>query len=314
MELLSNQTLAILALVAGAFVGAAAVFVWQRRQGKTPEPAKQPAETESEEAPRQEARRYFLFNETGNVLISTSLSPTGRLPDTTLALFSEALSHLSAIFFAIAGSKDENGEAFSLYNYGVLKRALALHPVFIPVSAEKPADVEPVFKIKPLLYAAQPAETDQASVRTEPKDPKAWLEERVKHSRDALGMDDSPENVQKLRAIHSQMRAEAKRLGAKRFRRRPLAQDFLLLKSAPLVDLNNLQDQTEAEVGHITLYCECLMGVSLVSLKLSHAYFEDYLNSDASEMEQDTYLFVSPSQLKNTIHELSNLPRMNLGR
>ena len=44
-----------------------------------------------------------------------------------------------------------------------------------------------------------------------------------------------------------------------------------------------------------------------------HAYYEDYLYSESLEkMEYDTYLFVSPSQLRKTMSELNSLPRVHI--
>ena len=108
---LSIEMLGPLLLVAlvSALLGAVVFMIGHRRKHKPKAP---PASAPKDESPRHEAQRYFLMNETGNVLISTSLSPSGQLPEATLAQFSEALAHLSAIFFAVAGSKDATGKPF----------------------------------------------------------------------------------------------------------------------------------------------------------------------------------------------------------
>lgn len=302
----------LLAGIGAGIAGAGVLWLLQHLHRQPPAPA-----PEEPVSPRQEAQRYFLLNETGNVLIATSLSPSGRLPDATLALFSEALSHLSAVFFSIAGSRDPNtGEAFSLYDYAVLKKALELHPVFIRVSTEASAPPPPpVFKHGPMLMGVQPDLAASSAAATAaappPPEPKEWLEQRVKTSRDTLGMTDDQDNIARLRMVHAQMRAEAEKMGTRRSR--PLQADtgsFKVMGASPLPDLDLTVD--EMEIGHITLYCECLMGASLVSLKLAHAHCENYLQSGTSSMSQDTYLFVSPSQLRQTISELNNLPRKPL--
>ncbi len=305
----------LLVCVVCALLGGVAVMIGHRRQASLPPIPETAPVPEPPESPRQEARRYFLLNETGNVLIATSLSPSGSLPDVTLAQFTEALAHLSAVFFAIAGSKDPaTGEPFSLYNYSVLKRALELHPVFIRVSADSPPKVRRPFRtIHPLMFGLMADSTKAPEAERE--EMKNWLDERVKCSRDALGMHADPDNEKKLGAIHAQMRAEAQRMGSRKFRTmRFSAMSSTLLDPEKTLGAQPLPDEDETpdevEVGHITLYCECLMGVSLVSLKLAHAHYADYLDSGALEMEQDTYLFVSPAQLKKTLHDINNLPRV----
>lgn len=306
---LSIEMLGPLLLVAlvSALLGAVVFMIGHRRKHKPKAP---PAPAPKDESPRHEAQRYFLMNETGNVLISTSLSPSGQLPEATLAQFSEALAHLSAIFFAVAGSKDATGKPFSLYNYAVIKKALALHPVFIRMSSEKPKVSLDRFRSgHATLYSLHAGQQPSPEFAQQQK--MKWFDERVNHSRKALGMSDSPENMHRLRTIHSQMRAEAKELGRRRAQVGLNEPGIIrMLQTSPTQDQAEVPD--EMEIGHITLYCECLMGVSLVSLKLVHAYYEDYLYSDSLEkMEYDTYLFVSPSQLRKTISELNTLPRMN---
>lgn len=301
----------LLAGLAGGMLGAVSVGLWQRRNLQRQEPAGDDTPLRRNEAPRQEARRYFLLNETGNVLIATSLNPTGPLPEATLALFSEALAHLSAVFFAIAGAKDEQtGQPFSLYNYAVLKRALALRPVFIRVSSEEPADaIERSRTVQPVLFGARAegGSSSESSVQERTN----WMEARVKGSRDALGMNDSAGNMSQLRAIHAQMRAEAERLNTRRLRSmRVGVMGGESARAPPAPGLDETPD--EVEVGHVTLYCECLMGVSLVSVKLAHAHFLDYLGAGTLKMEQDTYLFVSPNQLRKTLNEASTLPHVTL--
>lgn len=272
-----------------------AAILWRRR--KPP--------TASAEPSKHEAQRYFLLNETGNVLISTSLSPSGRLPDATLDLFSEALAHLATVFYAVAGAKDPStGEPFSLYNYGALKRVLDAHPVFIRMSSDQPRSPLSDVRGSPLLLlASQP----QESADLPPKESPTWLEDRVKLSRDAMGIDDSRQNLLKLRAIHTHMRAEAKRLEATR----PMLVGAVGLTEEPRPIPWPRPD--EVEVGFVTLYCECLMGVSLVSVRLAHSHWRAYLSSAATTMDQDTYLFVSPSQLKKASADINNLPRVNIG-
>lgn len=310
-EMLPIDMLRALLLVAlvGVMLGAVVILVGRRRAARPPVP---PVPATGDESPRHEAQRYFLMNETGNVLISTSLSPTGQLPDATLAQFSEALAHLSAIFFAVAGTKDpDTGQPFSLYNYAVIKKALELHPVFIRMSSEKPKVSLNRFRTgySPLYQIMGAQKKSPEMVREEKK---KWFDERVNYSRQALGMNDSPENLQRLRTIHAQMRAEAKRMGRQQQVMGVKAPGLVQLMQAP-----STQEQAEVpddmEIGHITLYCECLMGVSLVSVKLVHAYYEDYLYADSLEkMEYDTYLFVSPSQLRKTMNEVNNLPRVHI--
>jgi len=320
---LSIEMLAALlsAVCAGALLGAAGVKVWTRREKNSPELPGDGAAQERAETTKQEAQRFFLLNETGNVLISTSLSPSGRLPEATLELFSEALAHLAAVFFAVAGTNDPStGKPFSLYNYWALKRAMERHPAFIRVSSEnteKPALVQvsgsPTFSL-PLSFS----ETKDKAPEAERLDSKRWLEERVKQSQDVLGMDNNPAHVVKLRAIHSQLRAEAERLGASRSLQRAkfAAEGVEALQLQALGEgEDNAVDRARSdldkmEVGHIMLYCECLMGVSIVTVKLAHARIDDYLRSDS--MEQDAYLFVSSSQLKQTMSDVSNLPQMNI--
>lgn len=312
MESLSTVTLWTL-LLFGLFtgiLGAAAAIVWQRRtkRPQATDDGTHREETHSEETQRHEAQRYFLLNETGNVLISTSLSPEGRLPDATLELFSEALAHLACVFYAVSRTTDpDTNEPFSLYNYGALKRALEWEAAFIRVSTGEPPPATKVARtIRPLTFGLQAEK--RVDVGTEKRNQKKWLEERVKDSRSMLGMAESPADVNKLRTIHSQLRAEAKRIETRTFKAMQQDMGFTqLLQASPPTYSEHM------EVGFITLYCECLMGVSLVSVKLAHTHYESYLASEPLSMEQDTYLFVSPSQLRKAAADVSGLPRMDIG-
>lgn len=306
MDLLSTGALVaiLIAVLAGAVAGAVAVMVRQRQLATKNQPDAPNA------SPRQEIPRYYLFNETSNVLIASSLSPSGALPEPTLAMFSEALAHFSAMFFAIAGTKDPTtGEPFSLYNYGVLKKALALHPVFIRVSTGQSTETaSDVRRPQPILYSVQ-APTS-ASPEQSAKNGIAGVEAHVKRSQSSLGLGETPEIADKLRTMHTQMFAEAERLKAKA-RVAPLLGLVSLDRSKALFGAE-AGDGDKAQVGHITLYCECLMGISLVSVKLAHAHFQDYLNSEACDMETDIYLFVSPSRLRATLNDLNNLPHESI--
>lgn len=322
----------LLAALVGGLLGAAGLAAWRHGQRPAPPEPPPPAPADAAEpgpavpppppppSPRQEGRRTFLLNETGNVLISSSLPADTQLPDATLALFTQALAHLSTLFFAIAGTKDASGEACSLYNYAVLRRAMSLHPVFIPVATARPEPRAPGPRrhITTLLALGE----------TPPHSRAQWLDGRVDRSRQVLGLQPGDEGTDKLRGIHAQMRAEAERLSRQQLDRRRREGAGLSLWKAPMQlpmqqhgqPADQPSDQPsdadpaaeapsdELEVGHVTLVCECLMGVSLVSVKLAHAHYHDYLGSDASDMAEDTYLFVSPSQLRSTLGDVRNLP------
>jgi len=129
----------------------------------------------------------------------------------------------------------------------------------------------------------------------------------VKHSNSTLGMDESPRNSDRLSAIHKQMQEEARRIHQRRQESIMKAEkDEESLTASPPSDKDYL------EVGYITLYCECLMGVSLVSVKLAHKYYENYMRTVPQDMAQDTYLFVSPSQLKKATSDANTLPRVDM--
>lgn len=291
-------------------LGATATIVWHRRTKKPQATGKEtPGErTQGEETQRHEAQRYFLLNETGNVLTSTSLSPEGRLPDSTLELFSEALAHLACVFYAVSRTRNpDTDEPFSLYNYGALKRALEWEPTFIRVSTSEPPPASKLARAsRPLTFGLQTEK--RVDVGTEKQYQKKWLEERVNDSRSMLGMAESPAEANKLRTIHSQLRAEAKRIETRTFKAMQQEMKFTqLLQASPPTYSEHM------EVGFITLYCECLMGVSLVSVKLAHTHYASYLAAEPLSMEQDTYLFVSPSQLRKAATDVSGLPRMDIG-
>lgn len=294
---LADWPAVLLACVAGALVGAGAVAGWRRGRWHRAVPKEEPAPREA--TTPAEAQRFHLMNETGNVLISVSPSPSGRLPDSVLALFSEALCHLSAVLFAIAGARDKADKPFSLYNYGVLKRALELHPVFMRVSSSKSAtpDLRDLGRgLVPYGVKAmgEPPPALEAS--------REWLDARARRSRRVLGVHDSSEA--KLRHIHLQMWNEASRIHEARHVK---TGEHGRQREAAATE----EEADSLEVGHITMYCECLLGVPLVSLKLFHAHHHDYRHSDSSAMAEDTYLYVSPSHLRATLHELRQIPQAN---
>jgi len=292
----------LLACVAGALVGAGAVASWRRGGRYRAEPKEEPAPREA--TAHAEAQRFHLLNETGNVLISVSPSPAGPLPDGTLALFSEALCHLSAVFFAIAGARDKAGRPFSLYNYGVLKRALELHPVFIRVSSSK--STTPDLRDPgrgPILYGVKAVAEPSSALEVS----REWLDARARRSRRVLGVHDSSEA--KLRNIHLQMWNEASQIHQARHGKTARPSGALGERGSNPEPTVTEEEADSLEVGHVTMYCECLLGVSLVSVKLFHAHHHHYRNSDSSEMAEDTYLYVSPSHLRTTLHELRQIPQ-----
>jgi hypothetical protein len=80
---------------------------------------------------------YVIINETGNVLIKSSLDPANKLPDLAEKIFLEAVSSLCLITTAISRSIDPaTNRPFSIYDHSALERILVQHPLFVHLGRE----------------------------------------------------------------------------------------------------------------------------------------------------------------------------------
>lgn len=79
------------------------------------------------------ARRYYAFNETGNIMLVT----TGEAAPGVRELFAEVAEFFAALTQAVGTTIDpETGRPYSLYDYAALERVLSGSGCFMPVSRE----------------------------------------------------------------------------------------------------------------------------------------------------------------------------------
>lgn len=81
--------------------------------------------------------KYYLFNETGNILICTSAEQVEGFETYVKDAFTDVSVFLAAMTKALAISRLENEkQGFSIYNYQAIKEMFAYSPLFVETNAE----------------------------------------------------------------------------------------------------------------------------------------------------------------------------------
>ncbi len=202
-----------------------------------------------------DATRYVILNETGNILITSSLDPAKKLPGHVERSFLEAVSSLCLITRAISTTIDPStGRPYSIYNHFALERVLTKHPLFAPLGQESAE-----YKIRRNKdFVAQ-------------------------SSNDLFGVGDSEAAQRKISSIYNSMFVAAQIMG-------------------------EAGETKDARVGHLTLCCEHLMGIPIITAVLMHISYDQCKklaehsaksrwnwSHQIIRLRKDTYLFNSPS-------------------
>lgn len=84
-----------------------------------------------------ELTKYYTFNETGNIMLATTVSETADIQESVRKVFAEVSVFFAAMTKAIVSTPDpesEKGDSYSLYNYGALRSIIDGSGNFIHVT------------------------------------------------------------------------------------------------------------------------------------------------------------------------------------
>lgn len=85
----------------------------------------------------QQAVKRYIFNETGNIMLSTTAADGTTIPDVVAAVFSEVAVFFAAMTKAISTATDPaTGQPYSLYNYTALQNVIDGSGLFVHVTEE----------------------------------------------------------------------------------------------------------------------------------------------------------------------------------
>lgn len=87
----------------------------------------------------KEGDKYFVFNQTGNILISTTKSPDEDIDESTRRVFSEVSVFFAALTRSITTTPnpDDNNKPYSIYNMEVLEKVIGGSGCFIEMTKEQ---------------------------------------------------------------------------------------------------------------------------------------------------------------------------------
>lgn len=98
-------------------------------------PLKAPVKTEK----NIQATKYYVFNETGNIMMASTDSTTDAIQQSVRDVFAEVSVFFAAMTKAISTTKnpkDPNGGNYSLYNYAALEQVIDGSGLFVHVTEE----------------------------------------------------------------------------------------------------------------------------------------------------------------------------------
>lgn len=85
----------------------------------------------------QQATKRYIFNETGNIMLSTTAADGTAIPAAVADIFSEVAVFFAAMTKAISAAIDPaTGQAYSLYNYNAIQNVIDGSGLFIHVTEE----------------------------------------------------------------------------------------------------------------------------------------------------------------------------------
>lgn len=86
----------------------------------------------------KEGDKYFVFNQTGNIMVSTTKAVDDGIDDETRRVFSEVCVFFAAMTKSITSTPnpDDNGKPYSIYNMEVLEKVIAGSGCFVEMTKE----------------------------------------------------------------------------------------------------------------------------------------------------------------------------------
>lgn len=100
-----------------------------------PDPIK--LEIRTDESKNVELPKYFTFNETGNIMLATTVGASAEIQESVRKVFAEVSVFFAAMTKAISATPipgSKTGEHYSLYNYDALERVISGSGCFIHVT------------------------------------------------------------------------------------------------------------------------------------------------------------------------------------
>lgn len=83
-----------------------------------------------------QATKYYIFNETGNIMMSSTDLDSSKIQKSVRNVFAEVSVFFAAMTKAISTSKQPNGQPYQLYDYAVLEKVIDGSGLFVHVTEE----------------------------------------------------------------------------------------------------------------------------------------------------------------------------------
>jgi hypothetical protein len=83
-----------------------------------------------------QATKYYIFNETGNIMMSSTDLDSSKIQKSVRNVFAEVSVFFAAMTKAISTSKQPNGQPYQLYDYSVLEKVIDGSGLFVHVTEE----------------------------------------------------------------------------------------------------------------------------------------------------------------------------------
>lgn len=98
-----------------------------------PDPVK--LEVPVDQGKNVELKKYYTFNETGNIMLATTVSESAEIQESVRKVFAEVSVFFAAMTKAITSTENpDTHKPYSLYNYGALRKIIAGSGCFIQVT------------------------------------------------------------------------------------------------------------------------------------------------------------------------------------
>ncbi|CAH9049511.1 hypothetical protein PSECIP111951_01275 [Pseudoalteromonas holothuriae] len=215
-----------------------------------------------------EAKKYYVFNETGNIMMSSTVDANNELSDSVQKVFSEVSVFFAGMSRAISTTiNPATKKPYSLYNYEALQNVISGSGLFVHVT-----------------------------------------EEDVNYETSSFGADFSKELIESLLGL-------ATGAGEMSF-----ASAMVSSIGKEGLKLSGSSKTSSSKVGNIVFVCEYLFGMPSISaivvyaecdqhaqqLKLGPCFSESSISSKW-KLHKDTYMFVTPTFIKNYAGDLSSI-------
>ncbi|MFC3034419.1 hypothetical protein ACFOEE_18080 [Pseudoalteromonas fenneropenaei] len=215
-----------------------------------------------------EATKYYIFNETGNIMMSSTVDASTPLSESVQQVFAEVAVFFAGMSRAITTTiNPDTNKPYSLYNYQALQNIISGSGLFVHVT-----------------------------------------EEDVSYQTSSFGADFSKELIESLLGL-------ATGTGEMSF-----ASAMVSSIGKEGLNISGSKSSSNSKVGNIVFVCEYLFGMPSVSaivvyadceqnkqqLKLGPCFSESSVSTKWT-LHKDTYMFVTPTFIKNYASDLDSV-------